>query len=283
MHTRVALTYQIEAPGADFIFNIQAARTAQQSVVWEQLSISPYTFSEEHVEPVTQNRMLRLHAPGGPLSVSYQSTVDLRHHVMPPEQVDEVPVAHLPMSVLPYLYPSRYCQSDTLGALVMAQFGHLPRGHRRVQAVVDWVRSQVAFQSNTSHSGTSALETLRDRVGVCRDFAHLAIALCRALNIPARFVTGFDYGADPELGPPDFHAYLEAYVGHRWYLFDPSGTAIPMGLIRIGTGRDAADVAFATILGRFQSEPPQVQMWAEHGGTGGFEEPVRGTTALSTG
>lgn len=283
MHTRVALAYQIEAPGADFIFNIQAARTTRQSVVWEQLNIAPYVFSEEHVDPVTHNRMLRLYAPGGPLSVSYQSTVDLRHHVMPPEQVGEVPVAHLPMSVLPYLYPSRYCQSDTLGALVMAQFGHLPRGHSRVRAVVDWVQSQVAFQSNTSHSGTSALETLRDRVGVCRDFAHLAIALCRALNIPARFVTGFDFGADPALGPPDFHAYLEVYLAHRWYLFDPSGTAIPMGLIRIGTGRDAADVAFATILGRFQSEAPQVQMWAEHGGDGGFEEPLRSLAALSTG
>lgn len=283
MHTRVALTYQIEVPGADFIFNIQAARTAQQSVVWEQLDITPYAFSEESLEPFTQNRTLRLYAPGGPLSVSYQSTVDVRHHVLPPHEVDEVPVAHLPPGVLPYLYPSRYCQSDTLGALVMAQFGHLPRGHGRVQAVVDWVQSQVAFRSNTSHSGTSALDTLRDRMGVCRDFAHLAIALCRALNIPARFVTGFDYGADPVLGPPDFHAYLEAYLGHRWYLFDPSGTAIPMGLIRIGTGRDAADVAFATILGRFQSEPPLVQMWAEHGGAGGFEEPVRGTMALSTG
>ena len=84
---------------------------------------------------------------------------------------------------------------------------------------------------------------------MCRDFAHLMIALCRAVNIPARFATGTDYGADPALGPPDFHAYVEVYLGDRWYIFDPSGTAIPMGFVRFGTGRDAADVAFATIFG----------------------------------
>lgn len=283
MHTRVALNYQIEVPGADFIFNIQSARSAQQSVVWEQLDIAPYVFSEESTDPLTGNRSLRLYAPGGPMQVTYQSTVDVRHHQQLPAEVQEVPVAYLPVGVLTYLYPSRYCQSDTLGALAMQHFGHLVRGHARVQAVVDWVQSNVVFTSNTSHSGTSALETLRDRVGVCRDFTHLAIALCRALNIPARFVTGFDYGADPALGPPDFHAYMEAYLGHRWYLFDPSGTAIPMGLIRIGTGRDAADVAFATIIGRMTSQPPVVQMWAEYGGGNGFDEPVRTPLALAIG
>ena len=108
----------------------------------------------------------------------------------------------------------------------------------------------MTFTSNTSNSNTSAVDTLIEQVGVCRDFAHLMIALCRAVNIPARFATGTDYGADPALGPPDFHAYVEAYLGDRWYIFDPSGTAIPMGFVRFGTGRDAADVAFATIFGR---------------------------------
>ena len=91
---------------------------------------------------------------------------------------------------------------------------------------------------------------------MCRDFAHLMIALCRAVNIPARFATGTDYGADPALGPPDFHAYVEVYLGDRWYIFDPSGTAIPMGFVRFGTGRDAADVAFATIFGGVKSQAP---------------------------
>jgi transglutaminase-like putative cysteine protease len=163
----------------------------------------------------------------------------------------------------------------------MDLFGQLPRGYRRVQAVVDWVQRQVAFKSNTSHSGTSALDTLRDHQGVCRDFAHLMIALCRALNIPARFTTGIDYGADPALGPPDFHAYVEVYLGQRWYIFDPSGTAIPMGFIRIGTGRDAADVSYATIFGRFKAPAPLIFIQAETAGAA-FECPVRQPLALST-
>ncbi len=93
---------------------------------------------------------------------------------------------------------------------------------------------------------------------MCRDFAHLMIALCRALSIPARFTTGTDYGADPALGPPDFHAYVEVYLGRRWYIFDPSGTSIPMGFVRFGTGRDASDVAFATIFGNVVTHAPVV-------------------------
>jgi transglutaminase-like putative cysteine protease len=106
------------------------------------------------------------------------------------------------------------------------------------------------------------MDTLSSGTGVCRDFAHLMIALCRALSIPARFTTGIDYGADPALGPTDFHAYVEVFLEQRWYLFDPSGTAIPMGFVRIGTGRDAADVSFATIFGSVSSPPPLISIQA---------------------
>lgn len=282
IHLRIALAYQVSAPGADFIFNIEAARTAQQTVVWEQLQVQPTLFTQHHTGGAPDHRLLRLTAPPGPLSVHYAAAVDVHHHTAHVDTVPEVPVAALPASVLPYIYPSRYCPSDALGGLVMAQFGALPQGYRRVQAVQDWVQRQVVFKSNTSHSGTSALDTLRDRVGVCRDFAHLMIALCRALNVPARFCTGIDYGADPALGPTDFHAYVEVYLGHRWYLFDPSGTAIPMGFIRIGTGRDAADASFATIFGPVTSAVPVIQTHAEVGGPQGFEAPVRRDCALST-
>lgn len=107
-----------------------------------------------------------------------------------------------------------------------------------------------------------------ETVGVCRDFARLMIALCRAINIPARFTTGIDYGADPALGPTDFHAYVEAYLGDRWYLLDPSGTAIPMGFVQIGTGRDAADVAFATIFSTVTSSAPRIAIEAMAGPDG---------------
>ncbi|HEX3142025.1 MAG TPA: transglutaminase-like domain-containing protein, partial [Rhizobacter sp.] len=111
---------------------------------------------------------------------------------------------------------------------------------------------------------------------------HLMIALCRAINIPARFATGTDYGADPVLGPPDFHAYVEVYLGDRWYIFDPSGTAIPMAFVRVGTGRDAADVAFATIFGGVRSQAPMIRAWAVEDAGRGFEMPYRCREALST-
>jgi transglutaminase-like putative cysteine protease len=118
--------------------------------------------------------------------------------------------------------------------------------------------------------------------GVCRDFAHLMIALCRAINIPARFATGIDYGADPILGPTDFHAQVEAYLGDRWYLFDPSGTAIPMGFVRFGTGRDAAGVALATIFGPVVSSAPRITIEVLPGADGTLVMPWHCAEALST-
>jgi transglutaminase-like putative cysteine protease len=115
---------------------------------------------------------------------------------------------------LPYIYPSRYCQSDRLHRLAVKEFGHLWHGYSRVQAIRDWVLNRVTFRSNSSTGNTTAVDTLVEEVGVCRDFAHLMIALCRAVNIPARFVTGIDYGADPILGPTDFHAYVEVFL--KW-------------------------------------------------------------------
>src|SRR5256885_12666726 len=108
------------------------------------------------------------------------------------------------------------------------------------------------------------------------------IALCRAINIPASFTTGIDYGADPALGPTDFHAYVEVYLGDRWYLFDPSGTAIPMGFVRLGTGRDAADVAIATIFSAGTSSAARIAIEAIAGADGGLGLPRHWTEALST-
>lgn len=259
---QIELNYQIDFQGADFVFNIHVAQTASQTVSNEVLSLSQPIEPHIHVDPLTGNRYMRLRAEPGPLTVSYQATVDLVHHWADPAQLSEVPVHRLPPEVMGYIYPSRYCQSDRLIRLATREFGNMWQGHSRVQAIRDWVLSHVAFTSNSSNSSTSAVDTVIERVGICRDFAHLMIALCRAINIPARFVTGTDYGADPVLGPPDFHAYVEVYLGDRWYIFDPSGTAIPMGLVRLGTGRDAADVAFATIFGGVLSQAPFIRATA---------------------
>jgi transglutaminase-like putative cysteine protease len=278
----VTLDYQIDWPGADLILNIQPAHTRAQRVVQERLHISQPVPVQGEIDPATQARHLRLQAQPGPLQVQHEATVEITHHRVAPATLAEVPVARLPFHVLPYLYPSRYCESDRLHGFAVAQFGTLWQGYARVQAICDWVSNQVVFRSASSIGTTSACDTLASRQGVCRDFAHLMIALCRAVNIPARFATGFDFGADPILGPPDFHAYVEVYLGDRWYLFDPSGTAIPMGFVRLATGRDAADGAFATLFGPVRAQPPRIHIAAVANALGVVAEPVKVADALST-
>jgi transglutaminase-like putative cysteine protease len=279
---QIDLHYEVDTQGADFIFNVHAAHTASQTVLAERLQLSQGVASWTHADPVTGNRYLRLRAQPGTLAVSYSATVDLAHHQTDPAGLAEVPVRDLPPEVLGYVYPSRYCQSDRLVQFAIREFGGLWQGHRRVLAIQEWVQRHVGFTSNVSNSNTSAVDTLIERVGVCRDFAHLMIALCRAVNIPARFATGTDFGADPALGPPDFHAYVEAYLGDRWYIFDPSGTAIPMGFVRFGTGRDAADVAFATIFGSVRSSAPMIRAMAIEDAAHGIVRPHHCGEALST-
>lgn len=281
---QVDLGYRVDPPGADFIFNIHPAHTRCQTVSAEQLRLSQPIAGDIQTDARTGNRYLRLRALPGELRVSYRATVDLRHHREDPAQLEEVPIHRLPLEALGYIYPSRYCESDKLLRLAMRQFGGLAPGYRRVQAIKAWVQQQVSYISNTSSSRTSAVETLVEQVGVCRDFAHLMIALCRAVNIPARFTTGTDYGADPSLGPPDFHAYVEVYLGDRWYIVDASGTGIPMGFVRIGTGRDAADVAFATIFGGVMPiSGPVVRAVAVEDPPLGLVQPHHTELALSTG
>ncbi|WP_418314759.1 transglutaminase-like domain-containing protein [Piscinibacter sakaiensis] len=278
----VDLDYEIADQTADFIFNIHAAHTQQQLVVDESLGLSQNVQGQVDTDPTSGNRYLRVRASRGPLRVSYSATIDLQHHVADPAQIAEVPIAELPTRVLGWIYPSRYCQSDRLLKLAAREFSQLPWGYSRVQAIRDWVLQRTTFMSNSSDAHTAAVDTLIEAAGVCRDFAHLMIALCRAVNIPARFATGVDYGADPALGPTDFHAYVEVYLGGRWYIFDPSGTAIPMGFVRFGTGRDAADVAFATIFGAVSSSAPHISIAAVPNADGQLIIPQHTDRALST-
>jgi transglutaminase-like putative cysteine protease len=278
----IGLTYDIAEQPADFVFNIHAARTQWQTVVSESLAVTPHVEHVLHIDPVLGNRYTHLRAGPGPLAVRYEATVDIDHYSESPALVEEMPIAKIPPHVLPFIYPSRYCESDQLRRFAAREFGHLRPGYWRVQAIRDWVRLRTAFMPATTNSSTSAADTLIEQVGVCRDFAHLMIALCRALNIPARFVTGIDYGAAAELGLPDFHAYVEAFLGGRWYLFDPTGITAPMGLVRIGTGRDAADVSFATMFGSMKSQAPSISIVALDDPANGYYLPQHSAQALST-
>lgn len=254
----IELQYEIVSDVSDFIFNIHAAQTPCQSLVMENFQVSQPVDVSLLTDQAHGNRYARLRAIRGPLTVRYDAVVDMAHYIAAPDSVGEVPIAQLPLETLAYIYPSRYCQSDRLRQLAVNEFGGLPQGYWRVRAIQDWVQRRTRFLSGSSNTTTSAIDTVVEQVGVCRDFAHLMIALCRAVNIPARFATGIDYGSDPIFGPPDFHAYVETFLSGRWYLFDPTGMVVPTGLIRLGTGRDAADVSFATIFGAVKSWAPVI-------------------------
>ncbi|MBW4679845.1 MAG: transglutaminase family protein [Microcoleus vaginatus WJT46-NPBG5] len=250
------LNYQI-AQFSTFVFNIRAGDSDHQKICQETLKIEPQQDFDELLSPVSDNRYFRLNAPAGKLQVSYQATVEVSQFYANPGEILEVPPAELPLEVVPFLFPSRYCQSDKLMQLAQSEFGDLLPGYSRVTAICNWIYDKVAYLSGSTDSQTSAYDTATERAGVCRDFAHLGIAFCRALNIPARFVGGYAYG----LNPPDFHAYFEAYLGDRWYLFDATRLVPLNGTVRIGTGRDAADVSFATIFGPVQMD--QMQLFIE--------------------
>lgn len=278
----IELSYEIANAPGDFIFNIHAAQTAHQSVVSEQINLSQPVTHELYTDPASCTRYMRLQATPGPLKVRYDATIDISHTAETPENLTEIPISKLPFEVLPYIYPSRYCQSDRLSKLATWEFSHFGPGYPRVRAIQDWVCRRTTFLPGSSNIHTSATDTLTDQAGVCRDFAHLMIALCRALNIPARFVTGIDYGADPRLGPVDFHAFVEVFLSNRWYSFDPSGISPPMGLVRFGTGRDAADVSFATIFGPVRSFAPVINIEAIEDSANGYELPRHCPEVLST-
>jgi transglutaminase-like putative cysteine protease len=277
----VELSYQVESP-AEFIFNLHAARTPQQRVVAESFAVTPPVPVTLEEEPANGNRLARLSAGPGTLGVRYVGTVEITQHMAERERVLATPLADVPAGALRFLLPSRYCQVDRVQAMAWQTFGHLTPGCGQVDAVCAWVRARTRFQPGTSGINTSALETLEHGAGVCRDFAHLTIALLRALNYPARFVTGVDYGAPVDLGPPDFHAYVEAYLGDRWYLFDPTDISPITGLLRIGTGRDAADVSFATMFGTVGSGVPRVAFAAAEDPAAGVVRPAATSFAVST-
>jgi transglutaminase-like putative cysteine protease len=157
----------------------------------------------------------------------------------------------LPEETLVFLLGSRYCETDQLSDVAWRLFEHTPMGWGRVQAICDFVHRHVTFGYEYASPTKTALDTYKEGRGVCRDYAHLAIALCRCMNIPARYCTGYlgDIGVPPVAAPMDFAGSFEAYLGHRWYTFDPRNNARRIGRVLIARGRDAADVAINTTFG----------------------------------
>jgi len=179
-------------------------------------------------------------------------------------EAPELPVERLPDEALVYTLPSRYCLSDQLGDRAWELFGGVEPGWNRVQAICDWVHDNIGFAYGTSRPDTTAVDVLNAGKGVCRDFAQVAISFCRALNIPARYAFGYlpDIGVPPPDAAMDFCAWFEAYLGDRWWTFDPRNNARRIGHIVIARGRDALDVAMVTTYGTAKLE--SMTVWADH-------------------
>ena len=238
------LEYEVRGP-THFCFNIEVANAPTQEIRSERLAISSGVAPHSFTDPNSGNRFIRFDASPGPLLINYQAEVAVF-----PDDVDggllETPVSQVPDEIFHYLLPTRFCESDLLSHAAQQLFGQMPPGIGRVRRVAEWVRDSIKYLPCSTTSTTTAKEVFEQRTGVCRDSAHLGIALCRALNIPARIVVGHVWFEAP---PQDFHAVFEAWIAGRWVLFDPSGMAPVDRLVRIGTGRDAKDVAFSTIFG----------------------------------
>jgi transglutaminase-like putative cysteine protease len=245
------------ADKATLIFNIHAMRGGRQRILSEQLTVTPQRDWDEKTAVDSGNRFVRLTVPKGEVSLRYEAQVALDPVIEEPDAIQEVPVERLPLETLPFLNPSRYCPSDQLARFAGRQFGDMEPGFGRVTEICNWINREVDYLSGSSDTTTTAADTFALRAGVCRDFAHLGITFCRALGIPARFVSVYAW----QLVPQDFHAVFEAYLGDRWYLFDATRMAALNGMVRIGTGRDAADTAFATIYGAVSSRP--IKVWSE--------------------
>ncbi len=210
------------------------------------------------------NLCQRINVPPGASSLTYSALVDAPS--VEDEQdpsAPEVPPPSLPDETLVYTLPSRYCLSDELGDEAWRLFGSVAPGWNRVQAIVDHVHKSLTWRAGASSPRTTAVDAYRDGLGVCRDFAHLAISFCRALNIPARYAFGYlpDIGVPPDGEAMDFAAWMEVWLGDRWYTFDPRNNCARQGRVLIGRGRDALDCAVLTSYGNAQLETMLV--WAD--------------------
>ncbi|MER8761091.1 MULTISPECIES: transglutaminase family protein [unclassified Mesorhizobium] len=223
------------------------------------------------------NSCRRFTAPAGSFRILYDAVVEDSGEM---DEVNtlagEVPVAELPDEVLGYLLGSRYCETDHLGDLAWQLFGQLPPGWARVQAIVDYVHNRLSFGYGYARSTRTAAQAHEERVGVCRDFAHLAITLCRCMNIPARYVNGYlgDIGVPADPAPMDFSAWVEVFLDGRWYTFDPRHNVPRIGRVVIARGRDATDVPLLHSFGPHRLTLFKVWTHEQEGNL--FKPPYRG-------
>ena len=243
LNVRAELVFDFQT-GSEAIVSVQVAHSADQTVQSERLVITPATGIVQDLPDARGERRFRARFEGE-VSVVYEAVVDNGLRIGLPASARKPNWLDLPQDELQYLTPSRYCPSDRFLLFANREFGAISEGGAQVLAVLDWIHEHVDYLPGVSNVETTAERTFVDRAGVCRDFSHLGITLCRALNIPARAVSAYAW----QLDPPDFHAVFEVYLDGGWWMVDPTRLAPVEGLVRIGVGRDAADIAFLTTTG----------------------------------
>jgi transglutaminase-like putative cysteine protease len=250
---------------------IEAAQVAgAQAVASPTLTVTPFTEAEPFLD-FYRNPCRRLMMAAGDVRLEYAARVTLPDTPPPPAaRAHEADALHLPTDALLYTLPSRYCQSDKMVAMAADLFGDATPGFARVQTICDWINGHITYQYGASDAGTSAYDTAAQRVGVCRDFAHLGVAFCRALNIPACYVSGYCLGLDP----PDFHAYFQAWLDGHWVSFDATERQPRPALVQVAVGRDAADCAWCTFYGYGETKSLSVEVMEEI--TKGITEEIAG-------
>lgn len=249
------LEYRVEFE-TSFIFQVSVLDSKYQQVTSESLVTDPQHEIEIGQIGHLSHRIHRVLAQPGWLNLYYSATVCNLPVSIPAKDLNAGLHSTLPNTVLEFLNPSRYCESDKLEHFAWNTFGETATGHARVQAVADWVYHHLRYSPGSTGPQTTACDVFIHRAGVCRDFAHLTIALCRALGIPARYVAGYAVN----LVPQDFHGLVEVFLDGAWYLFDATRLAPVNGFVRIGVGRDAADMSFSTFVGN--SMLNHIYVWA---------------------
>lgn len=250
IRTGYRIDIELAAPAAiQTILDIHPTRAGD--VISEHHEVTP-AMSQQRIRDSFDNISRVIHAPAGLVSLSGDAVMfDHGQRESYDFNAPVADVATLPAGVLQFLRPSRYCEVDELGGLAWNQFGHLQGAHARVQAVCDYVHNALQFDYARADATRTAAQALQAGTGVCRDFAHTAIALVRCLNIPARYATGYlgDIGVPKDPAPMDFSAWFEAYIGGTWYTYDARHNIPRIGRIVLGYGRDATDVAMLTTFG----------------------------------
>jgi len=260
---RVGCEFIYEAPApTPAIAQVFVRPDGDHRIVAERRGLEPEAAFREFCDGFG-NRVGRFVVPEGTFTLRYDALVEVSGEPDPvvPE-APQTPVEELPDEALRFVLPSRYCQSDRLLSVAWDLFGETEPGWARVQAVCDWVHDNLTFMHG-SVGLADAVEVYLQRRGVCRDFAHLAVTFCRALNIPARYGFGYmgDIGVPPMDAPMDFHAWFEVFLGERWYTFDCHHNTPRIGRIFVGRGRDAVDVAMLTTFGAAALQ--RMTVWAD--------------------